>query len=394
MGGSGGFDAQGIFGSVGDLGRAIAGERERQYDRAYRAAQMAYEAVAHLPDDDPQKQLALRRLEDTGRRAFGEEFRLGRRIVGARPAVPAQRVTVPRTPVGVLEALQPGTEQPTEEVELPGQPAEPGRELIVPPGGPDRRPISFRQYARIAGLTLSPDEDAELGDRPATEVIDLFPDRYQKQGAKQALAALQNLIDGYSDAIYKAPTPEGRQIAVENAKRNTAIFLSQYPHLADAIPDWDALARRVADEESEFAKRASAVATEKQWRTGYDSARKSFVAALRIRTAAGINEVVQAVTDLNQFTRIGRQKGFLPADAPGLGLQAQLQRWFVTLPPSEAFLLLSHPLIRQYGIRPSPEQAKEIKRIVAVREADLAGKQRRAKGGGKKKKGGFGQPLL
>jgi hypothetical protein len=333
------FDWQGVGRGVGEVGAELAAHREETLVRREReeerrrieeerkrreeerrlqlrlqgaeVALQAARAAAKSPDD-PHLQSALRKYEEAMAALTGAQFRLPRRVIGARPG---------RPPRPAEQQFVPGLDAKMEIPADPGEPEVPGVEIIEP-GPLNRPPVTFRAFAGSVGVALTPEQDAQFGDRPWDEVMQmnaaarqagrpLFPQF--TEGDERQLAAVREEAHQHQVQIVNARTPAARAAAVDAGQRFKRFVLQRHPTLAPLLPDFAAIGAQMDRELQEATKREVLTQQYDTWREGLKQAQARYQKAFR---GIDATELVMALTELNHYVSAGLKNEWLTGRKP------------------------------------------------------------------------------
>lgn len=293
-------------------------ERERRARARLEAARLRYE-IALRSGDESARQAAARELEAAHAELAGTQVQLFPRQVVEGPSAVS-----PKTEAPVGKQKPSGPPQPTT--------GKPETRLVVPA---ESRPIVFRDFARVRGLQLTPEQDRLFGDRPVDEVLRLndqsakagrpiFPELAAKPDETELLDKIYDESLRYQQLIRGARTPAELRAAVDQARRWKLDLMQRYPNLRlnERLPDFAGIGRALEQEAKAAQTAAAAAESRKKWEEELKDAYRRFQDAWK-----GTDQflVEQAIADINALITVGRQSGWTTR-AP-LNPTQLLSRW-------------------------------------------------------------------
>jgi hypothetical protein len=327
--------------SLGEVGTALvarkerrAAEKERADERAhiekergadesrrraalrYQAAQARHKLVAGRKPGDPEREAALKELEEASAAYFEVPFRIPRTTIGATPAQNIE-IGVQRPEEGSLgQFLGRGTV-------TPGTPAKP------PTGtGPGLTRIPGPTPTTVTPPVAPPTERLTIPGTPGQEVF-----AGDEEEAAVDVAAITQDANTHASRIAAAPPGEGRRLAVDNYNR----WLATLPPGARAqvaLPDPGQIAARFDVEDARAQAAEVAARGQTQWSKDFNSRRTA------LRTAMNSTNhlvVVEALRDYNEAILAGKKAGYITGGAKD-----------------------PMPILREWQARLSGEQASRI----------------------------------
>lgn len=350
-----------LFGGVFDA-LALAG---RQLESAMDVAEKRRKDEEALRRQELERQLRAAevafRLNPNPHTAAAYERTLQQLMATDRPFFPRRKVQVQ---VGERPVERPGAEAEAPKTE----PIYEEREEIVIPGV--EKPVTFREFARSVGLTLTPDQERIYGDRPWQDVVEM--NKVAAQAGRpifpaltpQATAALDDVrktVDHYVTQISRAAPGTARAAWVEQARAWTAQVLAQFPQLKVLIPDWAALGQSL-DQEAEQAARISAESKSKQeWARALQNARARLEQAKRGKST---QTVADAVREYNQYIAEGKRRGWISSGA--LDVRREVQAWMEGLSPMEKY---------RRGLPLNAREFREVQNAITQSQLDIEAKK-------------------
>jgi hypothetical protein len=296
-------------------------EKRRRKEQRVRAAEVRLRALQanRVPHTDPQYQAALADYQAALSDYLEQpDFRLPTTTVGGRPATPETTVTIgkQRPEEGGLSTRLPSFGAQTETLTIPGQPAQPGKEVILPLEPGEAKPLTWSEFADSIGLPMTPEQRQQYGSRPWNEVLTLnnaarqlgrplFPALTQEDD--ELVTRTHNHIANYIRLISAATTPTEREAAVDAARRWKQSVLAQYPQLAALFPDFAGLGSKFEREARQAAEAKEAGTRYDTWRTALREAYQRYREAFR-----GIDpyELADAISAYNRLVDVGVQAGY------------------------------------------------------------------------------------
>lgn len=384
----GGMDWEGIGQGAGDVGQQLVLRKEKQTakrerdeekataldnqtrERNYRAAELAWRMVEHLPEGDPQREAAAKNYEAAARAYFkSDSFSIPKKKVGAKPAktVTIKKPDPRQGEEGSLSRyLNQGTVQegtPSAEVGLgdtrqriTGTPS-----IITPPAQEQQT------------LEVEPAQAGrEVYDLPGADTVD----EDKVRGA----------VSQFQTSIANSRSGAARKLALQQAEEWRKAFIAKYPQLAHLVPDFAQTAASFDDEDRRTAAAQVAAKGQAEWQKMYNAAETQFRSALG---GTDPTTLIAAIQSRQALRSAGKQAGYLSSGALDAGAEFEetknlIRYWAAKIAdPQKLYAML--PLLAQYNVRPTPQQQKLIDLMLQTKSKAAAPPRGRAPSKGPKK---------